>query len=134
MTNPKQKHIIIGDIVVSVLGFAIFTYQAIMKFSGFFDLFFITNFSLAVLFLFAFYWSIKTIRSLGSARGLDVKIDEEEDAEDDDVEEKPTHGSAHGSKEIIINATENAPIPEVKPHKHIPTEEERRKLRFLREE
>lgn len=120
MTSPKQKHIIIGDIFVSVLGFAIFMYQATSKFTTFFDLFFITNFSLAILFLFAFYWSLKTIRSLNSSA-----TSNNTEEENTDIEE------AEPAQEEIINASENSPVPNIK---HIPTEEERRKMRFLREE
>jgi cation transport ATPase len=118
MTSPKEKQSILIDILVAVAGFVTFAYQATTKFTGFFDLFFFTNFSLAVLFLLAFYWSIRAVRSLEQP----IKTT---------VSEAIFHDRKHGvKKEILINASEGEPsLP--KPDL---TEEERRKLRFLRED
>lgn len=73
MTNPKQKTVVISDVIVSVLSFGVFTYQAVTRFEGFLTLFFITNLVLALLSLLAFYWSIKTIRWIKSPLKIPIE-------------------------------------------------------------
>lgn len=112
MTNPKLKAVMIGDVIVSLISFCIFAYEAITKFTNLIDLLFITNLTLAVLFLFAFYWSVKSIRSLI-------------------VLNQPISG------EDIFSTEQDEKMPEVsedsleRPKSEI-SDEERRRRRFLR--
>lgn len=63
LTNPAQKWVSIVDTVVSSLGFVVFEYFAVVTFSQGEDfLLFLINQTLAVLFLFAFYFATKTVR------------------------------------------------------------------------
>lgn len=64
MTNPRLRVVIVGDVVVSLISFCVFAFEAITKFTDLVDLLFITNLTLAILFLFAFYWSVKSLRNL----------------------------------------------------------------------
>lgn len=107
ITSPKYKKSILVDIIVSIVGFGLFAYQGIIAFSGFLNLFFITNLTLAILFLFAFYWCIKTARGIKFSR---------EDVIGPRIE-----------RQTIINASEDSPAS---PKKEL-TEEELRRKRFL---
>lgn len=113
LTNPKQKMVIMSDIVVSILSFGVFAYQTVVKFDGFFNLFFITNFVLALLSLLAFYWSIKTIRWLKSPQKIPIE-----------------HIAPKISPVKDGGAPDNVPVAK----KAELSEEERRKKRFLAEE
>lgn len=63
LTNPAQKWVSIVDTLISSVGFVVFEYFAVITFSGGEDfLFFLINQTLAVLFLFAFYFATKTVR------------------------------------------------------------------------
>jgi hypothetical protein len=63
LTNPVQKWVSIIDSIVSSAGFIVFEYYAVSIFSqGEEFLFFLINQTLAVLFLFAFYFATKTVR------------------------------------------------------------------------
>jgi len=63
LTNPAQRWVSIVDSAVSSLGFIVFEYYAITTFSdGEEFLFFLINQTLAVLFLFSFYFATKTVR------------------------------------------------------------------------
>jgi len=63
LTNPAQKWVSIVDTLVSSIGFVVFEYFAVVTFSRGEDfLFFLINQTLAVLFLFAFYFATKTVR------------------------------------------------------------------------
>ena len=94
MTNPRQKEIIVGDVIVSVIAFLVFFYQTVTKFQGFFDLLFLTNFLLSILFLFAFYWSVKSLRGLETAEmslseeQIENDLKREVDLEDEDTQPK----------------------------------------------
>lgn len=107
MTKPKHKAILISDVIISMFGFAFFAYQGIINFQGFLTLFFITNLVLAVLFLFSFYWSVKTARELHFPKNIEII----------------------GTKNLStpINASEDSPAA---PKKEL-NEEERRRNRFL---
>lgn len=64
--NPRQKWSSILTFIISVGALSIFEYHAATSVTGedrsWFDLFFWTNQILAVIFLFALYYSAKTIR------------------------------------------------------------------------
>lgn len=63
LTNPAQKWVSIVDSLVSSIGFVVFEYFAVVTFSQSEDfLLFLINQTLAVLFLFAFYFATKTVR------------------------------------------------------------------------
>lgn len=62
LTNPKLVWITFVEVTISALGFFVFEYFAIFKFTNFSDLFFWTNQILALLFFFAFYFATKTLR------------------------------------------------------------------------
>ena len=63
LTNPAQKWVSIIDTIFSSVGFVVFEYYAVVTFSqGEEFLFFLINQTLAVLFLFAFYFATKTVR------------------------------------------------------------------------
>jgi hypothetical protein len=52
ITSSKHKKTIFVDVLVSAIGFGVFAYQGVISFQGFISLFFVTNFVLAILFLF----------------------------------------------------------------------------------
>ncbi len=63
-TNSKHKWIIVVDVIASAIGFVVFSYQSIINYndgSTYFAFFFI-NLVISLLFLFAFYFGVKTIR------------------------------------------------------------------------
>ncbi len=63
LTNPKSRWVIVIDLLISISAAFIFGYQVIMSYHNtFFDLFFLANALLAVLALFAVYFSSKTLR------------------------------------------------------------------------
>jgi hypothetical protein len=61
LTNPKQVWIAYVDFVVSLLGFSIFEYEAVVGFGSNQPLFLI-NQTIALVFFFALYFSTKTLR------------------------------------------------------------------------
>ncbi|HSX58034.1 MAG TPA: hypothetical protein VLE47_02045 [Candidatus Saccharimonadales bacterium] len=62
LTNPKQAWVSFVNTLISLFGFVIFEYAAITHFNYASYLFFIMTQGLALLFLFALYYSVKTIR------------------------------------------------------------------------
>ncbi len=66
ITNPLQKWISILNGLISTAALFIFEYYAVnsLTISGVKTLYFITNQLLALVFLFALYYSIKTIRAM----------------------------------------------------------------------
>lgn len=63
LTNPAQKWTSFLDSIMSLIGFLIFEFYAVSSFSTSDDFsFFLINQTLAVLFLCAFYFAIKTTR------------------------------------------------------------------------
>ncbi len=110
ITSARYKKTILVDVIISALGFSFFAYQGIKNFSGFVNLFFITNLVLAIIFLFAFYWSIKTAREL--------KFPKKTDANRDRVTK---------NGRTIVNANEDTLTVH---HKEL-SEEDRRRNRFL---
>ena len=62
LTNPKQMWIAYLNLVVSLVGFVIFEYEAATKFDDLTSSFFIINQILALLFFTALYFSVKTLR------------------------------------------------------------------------
>ena len=62
LTNPRQQWVMILDVFVSVLAFAVFEYYALAIVFAFDDLLFWVNQVLAAVFFAAFYFSIKTVR------------------------------------------------------------------------
>lgn len=93
-------------------GFILFADQAVTEFSGFFNLFFATNFSLAVLFITAFYLSVKTTRGVEFSKSVAFNV------------------YTRIKKAKPFRASEDAP----KAEKGELTELERRQKRFLRDE
>ncbi len=112
LTNPKQKLVMVGDIIVSMAGFIVFANQAVTQFTGFFNLFFATNFILSVLFIIAFYLSVKTTRGVEFSKSVAANV------------------FTRIKKVKRFNASEDAPKGEKKEL----SEEERRRKRFLRDE
>lgn len=66
ITNPLQKWTTVTDTIISILGIMTFEYFAVTTYieKSYTNLFFITNQILAVIFLFALYYSTKTIRAM----------------------------------------------------------------------
>lgn len=62
LTNPVQQYIAVINVVVSTSGLVIFEYFAATTYTTADTLFFLVNQTLAVLFLFAFYYAVKTLR------------------------------------------------------------------------
>ncbi len=62
--SPKYLGVTLCDIVISLVGFGIFMYQAAVNFYTFFDAYFLSHLILSLLFLLAFYWSLKNLRWL----------------------------------------------------------------------
>lgn len=64
LTNPKQLTSRLTNFIISVIGFIVFGYSAVNSFgvvNG--DKFLLTNILLAIIFLFALYFSMKTLRA-----------------------------------------------------------------------
>lgn len=110
MTSPKFKKIIFSDAIVSMVGFTVFAYQGIANFETILDLLFLTNFVLAILFLFAFYWSVKSAGGVKFSEKLTFRVPRWRRPAQDE-----------------IRVSEDAPSL---PKKEL-SEEERRKQRFL---
>lgn len=66
ITSPRQKWVHILNVTVSLGGFIVFAFHAVIKFSTLFDLLFVTNITLSCILLVAFYLSIKTARGTRS--------------------------------------------------------------------
>lgn len=66
ITNPLQKWISILNTTISLGALSVFEYYAVNSFisSHRSSLYFVTNQALAIVFLFALYYSIKTIRAM----------------------------------------------------------------------
>ena len=65
ITNPKRAWTAYFDLAVSSIAIIVFEYYGILTYSSsrsYTDSFFIVNQILAVLFLLAFYYSVKTVR------------------------------------------------------------------------
>jgi len=110
-TSPRQKWFIAGDIIISLLGFVLFAYEAISKFERVFDLLFATNIVLACILLSAFYFSVKTYRGF-------YRFFEKEEI------------GVVAEQEHLLPRAEETKINSLKTSSHL-TEEERRKKRFL---
>ncbi|HMQ01471.1 MAG TPA: hypothetical protein PKD79_00140 [Candidatus Doudnabacteria bacterium] len=65
LTNPKQKNSAIANFIIAMVGFIIFAYSAVNAHQANLgnDKFLLTNVLLAVIFLFALYFSMKTLRA-----------------------------------------------------------------------
>ena len=66
ITNPLQKWTSITDTIISVICIITFEYFAVNAYleKSFANLFFLTNLTLAVIFIFALYYSTKTLRAM----------------------------------------------------------------------
>lgn len=66
ITNPLQKWTTITDTIISTIGLLVFEYFAVTTYieKSYTNLFFITNQILAVIFLFALYYTTKTLRAM----------------------------------------------------------------------
>lgn len=67
LTNPLKKWSATINVVISVVGFLIFEYSAVLLYQGQIDstknvAFFLTNLILGLLFLISLYFSVKTLR------------------------------------------------------------------------
>ena len=65
LTNPQQVVSAVVNFVISIVGFITFAYSATTSFQGKIenDKFILTNIILAAIFIFAIYFSMKTMRS-----------------------------------------------------------------------
>lgn len=65
LTNPQQMISATANFVIAVAGFIIFAYNAVIAYGAEItdDKFLLSNVVLAVLFLFALYFSMKTLRA-----------------------------------------------------------------------
>lgn len=117
--NPKQRWITLVDMLISAFGFTLFAYDAIRKFDHAFDLLFITNLTLAAIFLFSFYLSTKT------TRGSDVYI--EKAKKEDELRKNAAPGTE-------ANSIAPSSSSEIQPTKPLRTEEDIRRERFLKSE
>ena len=66
LTNPLQKWVSILNATISLAGLSVFEYFAAKSYIGvkLGTLYFVTNQTLAIVFLFALYYSVKTIRAM----------------------------------------------------------------------
>ncbi len=63
LTNPRSKNFIVFDFIVSMLLVIVFGYETIDSYKNFYlDTFFFGNLVLAILSIFALYFSSKTLR------------------------------------------------------------------------
>lgn len=65
LTNPRQKLSAMINLIIALGGFLIFGYVAVDSFgtTGVDDKFLLTNIILALIFIFALYFSMKTLRA-----------------------------------------------------------------------
>ncbi len=64
VTNPRQTWVAVLDLLISVFAVALFEYHSVYAYREFsaWDYFFWTNQFLALIFLIALYYSVKTLR------------------------------------------------------------------------
>ncbi len=65
LTNPKQRWVSVFDVIVAILSLIVFESLLLNSYGALpesFDILFIIRQSLAVLFFFALYYSVKTVR------------------------------------------------------------------------
>lgn len=66
-TNPAQEKSVLWDTLVSLAALVIFEYHAVLAYratQSFWDLNFLVNELLAIIFFFALYYSMKTLRGM----------------------------------------------------------------------
>lgn len=65
LTNPKQKISAVVNLIISIFGFIIFTYTSVnaINQAPSDDKFLLTNIILSIMFLFATYFAMKTVRA-----------------------------------------------------------------------
>lgn len=67
MTSPKDRYIDFFDTLLSMGGFIIFQYSAVniyLSTNSFFNFLFLTNEILALIFFFATYYSVKSLKNI----------------------------------------------------------------------
>lgn len=63
LTNPKQKWVMILNVLISTMAFIVFEYYATVAFTSYsVSNFFLLNQTLALIFFVAFYYSMKSLR------------------------------------------------------------------------
>jgi len=67
LTNPKLRWVNIVDVIISTLGVVVFEYLAIANYASDWTSFF-TSQVLAIIFLFALYFSAKTARAVATGQ------------------------------------------------------------------
>jgi len=63
ITNPAQRMLSVLDLIVSLVGFIVFEYYSVKVFAeGSIYFIYLINQAIAILFLLAFYFAVKTVR------------------------------------------------------------------------
>ena len=63
ITNPAQRMLSVLDLIVSLVGFIVFEYYSVKVFAeGSIYFIYLINQAIAILFLLAFYFAVKTFR------------------------------------------------------------------------
>jgi hypothetical protein len=99
LTNPHNRWVMIGNAIVSGVGVVIFETWAIMTYDSGTGVAFVLREALAIVSLFAFYFSVKTVRAFvlgqigkGGYVAPKVNLDEERDFEEESGAEAVREG------------------------------------------
>ena len=104
-TNPRAKWTLVGDAIVSGVGAIVYATWGIFEYETINPIAFVLRLVIAIIFLFAFYFSMKTVRaftlhSIGRRESVDEFETDEERAEEDRLErEHPIGPRAEGGHE-----------------------------------
>lgn len=90
LTSPRERWVAFGDAVICAVGAAMYSIWGISGYSAEDPLAFVLRMAVAVVFLFAFYYSMKTVRafSLSQVGRYDDLDDRTGDDREDTVEEE----------------------------------------------
>ncbi len=93
LTNPRASWISVGDAVISGVGMIVFATWGIIEYDTINPIAFVLRLAVALLFLFSFYFSMKTVRAfmlhqIGKRETVDEFDDTAEEAEDVSVSEQ----------------------------------------------
>ncbi|MDO8514858.1 MAG: hypothetical protein Q7S50_04940 [bacterium] len=98
LTNPRDRWASMGDAVLSGVGMVTYATWGIFEYDSISPIAFVLRLVIALLFLFAFYFSMKTVRSfalsqIGRRETMDEFDDTAEAGEDEPVFVQNTHNS-----------------------------------------
>ena len=86
LTNPWKKSVLIGDAIVTGVGMVVYQWWALDGYDSDSSIAFVLREALAVIYMFAFYFSVKTVRAMilhqvGKRDSVDEFVESEEEGE-----------------------------------------------------